>query len=92
MTDMPEMPADEVMPCAYEIMAVLRKHISAHEQSRENVFVSLNALAIASAFVLSGTRGAAGEKPSAHALRFFNDAMSRQIRELTGGDAEKLNG
>lgn len=90
--DPAEMPADDVMPCAHELMEVLQRHMASRVPSKLNVFVSLNALAIVSASVLCGTVSGAGETPSPNAMRFFNDAMSRQCREMTGGDGGTLNG
>jgi len=85
------MPNDDVMPLVHELSAVVRRHMAGNRQGKENVLAALNALGIVTAHVLSGTSGPKGETPSAEALIFFNQALSMQCRELSGGDAQTLN-
>lgn len=81
-----------VQPLAYELLDVVRANMKHGPPSRENVFVAMNAVAIVAAAILCGTGDANGNRPSEYALKFFNDAVAVQIREMIGGNGGALNG
>lgn len=83
---------EDVIPMAHDLLLVCRNHMGGRELSPQNVFVTLNAVAITAASLLAGTADANGVHPAPGALSFFNDALSRQCRELTGGKGDSLNG